>query len=481
MGYPQVIAESVRFLLDRVGLKPTAGRDSQEAILATRWRFGLTAGGEQGGKSVSASQVFFDRHVGDLDRAREAGDVALYWLVGHTYPDTSKEFGYITDGLTELYGEAYVKGSKNVDPGWIEYKKPGARKPYLRVETKSADKPRALSRDAPYGIIACEASQLDLVIFERMNGRCAPKNAWLYMSGTFEEGSIGWFPQTFEAWKAPGGDHQSFSLPSWSNPHLYPGGRNDPEILRLESESSDEYFLERISGIPVPPKGLVFRFRPDIHVREIEWEPGEPVHLAVDPGHDSAHAVAAIQVIGGQVRVFDMIYEKLITEDVIQIVKQRPWLRDVRFGAIDDSYGHQQHAGGRGTPAELWGKSESDGGIGLYMASNPIRINDADERLRGFLKPDPLMGEPRIVFSPRCRGILSEFGTTPNPFDGLTRVYKWRTDKDGNIVGDIPENKNNHGIRAVEFFLVQEYGWGYVRGSRQIQVKQWRQARRKSR
>ncbi len=93
---------------------------------------------------------------------------------------------------------------------------------------------------APNGIVEREASQLDLETFYRLRGRCAPKGGWLFLGGTFES-SLGWYPQTFSTWESGVGEEQSFSLPSYSNFHLYPGGRDDPEIRRLEAFASDDF------------------------------------------------------------------------------------------------------------------------------------------------------------------------------------------------------------------------------------------------
>jgi hypothetical protein len=79
----------------------------------------------------------------------------------------------------------------------------------------------------------------------------------IFLAGTLE-GSLGWYPSLITEWQYGQNDRQSFGLPSWTNVHLYPGGRNDPEILAMERDSSDDFFLERIAGRPVPPRGLVF-------------------------------------------------------------------------------------------------------------------------------------------------------------------------------------------------------------------------------
>jgi hypothetical protein len=437
-------------LYEKIGFSPT---ELQKDILNSRKRFILVAGGEQAGKSMVASKYL-------VARLFENDEPGLFWLVAADYERTRAEFEYLVEdfGAMGLLQEA----SKRVDPGRI------ILADGTRIETKSAKDPRTLAMRAPNGIIGCEASQLDLETFHWLRGRCAPKRGWMFLSGTFE-GSLGWYPQMFQAWQASSSaDEVSFSLPSYSNAYLYPGGREDPEILALEKASSDDFFLERIEGIPSPPQGMVFtEIRPDIHVQNVEYEPDIPVHIWIDPGYAEAYACEIVQVVNDQIRVIDEIYERdLITDEIIEIAQSKIWWKDARFGVIDVAgYQHQAMA----APAEVWMDK-----TGIYFDSEKIRINDGTERLKAFLKTDPVdQREPRIVFNPKCEGILSEFGIKPNPFDGQTRAYRWKMDRDVTIVGETPEDRYNHGIKAVIYGLINRYGYGYITENSTIKVKRW--------
>ena len=171
------------------------------------------------------------------------------------------------------------------------------------------------------------------------------------------------------------------------------------------------------------------------------------------------------------VRVFDEIYERgRVTSEIIQIARNRPWWGkdgecNVKFGVVD-VYATQHH--NMPAVAEQW-LAET----GLYLSSRRVRINEGTERLKTFLKVDPITGAPRVVFDNKCRGILSEFGALPNPFDGQTRVYRWKTDRDGNIVGEVPEDRHNHGIKATIYGLVDLFGYAHAGNRKTIRVKHW--------
>ncbi len=447
---PYQINELADYIYEKIDFSPTP---LQQPILASRKRFILVAGGEQAGKSMVASKYLLGRFL-------ENDDAGLYWLVAADYERTRAEFEYLVEDFAKL--GLLAEASKRVDPGRI------ILADGTRIETKSAKDPRTLAMRAPNGIIGCEASQLDLETFNRLRGRCAPKRGWLFLAGTFE-GSLGWYPQMYQSWQhSAGQDEKSFSLPSYSNQYLYPGGREDPEILALERAASDDFFMERIEGIPSPPQGMVFsEIRPDIHVQDVEYEPDVPVHIWIDPGYSEAYACEIVQVVNDQVRVIDEIYERnLVTDEIIDIAQSRPWWRDAQFGVIDIA-GNQHQA--MAAPAEVWLER-----TGIFFDSEKIRINEGTERLKSFLKTDPVeQRDPRIVFNPKCKGILSEFGVQPNPFDGQTRAYRWKMDRDGNIVGQTPEDRYNHGVKAVIYGLINRYGYGYIADNKTISVRRW--------
>lgn len=400
----------------------------------------------------------------------------LYWIVAADYDRTRREFEY----LVEWFAQAGVlnKGRTTsvVNPGRIQLVDGTI------IRTKSASDPRTLAMEAPNGILGVEASQLDIQTFERLRGRVGPKRGWLHLSGTFEE-SVGWYPTLWKAWQYGYDDSQSFSLPSTSNTYIYPGGENDPEILDIQRRQSDQYFMERIKGVPVPPVGLVFHeIRPDIHIREHKYIPDIPVYLSEDPGFgsDSAHAIVVWQVVDEptldgrsvfrQVRIVDEIYERgLITDQIIDIAMKRDWWKnDTKNYVTDPHYADQHHS--QSSVADTW--TERTGLTSQLRGRVPIM--DGTERLKTFLKIDPLAGRPGVVIDPKCQGILSELGVAPSPFDGQVRAYRWGTDREGNVVGKKPEDRYNHSIKALIYGLVSRFGFVTSGGSDKVTVKRWR-------
>lgn len=463
-------------LFERVGFAPYP---NQELVLRCGCRYILVAGGEQAGKSLTASKFFLSQLPNDLLKAEANKEVALYWLVADDYDGVRREYDYIVDDLIALFGEKNVDYSKVVNPGHIDVKT-GDNSFGIRVETKSGQDQKKLRMNAPYGIIVCEASTVELGVYTRVMGRTAPRRGWAFFSGTFEEGSVGWYPQVFKSWKDAREDRMSFSLATTDNISLYEGGMNDPEIQRLKGESSDDWFLERIMGQPVPPKGLVFpEFRPDLHVKDVEYVPGNTVYLWEDPGYgsDSAHALLAAHLYKKEqlwyVEVFDEIYERgKITDEIITIAEGRPWWKERKVLVSDPNYKDAHHS--MTSVAEIWMAK-----TGLVAFGTKGRINAGTERMKSFLKYSDELGRPRIVFNPTCRGILSEFGAGPSPLPPFTtKPYRWRIDNDGETYGTTPDDKNNHSIKAVIYGLIEEFGNVEVVDRDQIKVTRYAKRRR---
>ena len=450
-----MLKEDRKLLLENIGISTW---EEQDVILDHEARIKLVAGGERAGKSFLGALYV----IAHLDEYNE-GDIL--WLVARDYERTRAEFSYLVDMFTKL--GFLLKSSKRIDPGEIELVNG------IKIKTKSAQDHRSLAMEAPVGIVACEASQIDHEGFLRLRGRIAEKRGWLFLEGTFE-GSVGWYPSMWEAWQPyPNNEGaKSFSLPSWTNRLVYPDGRYDEEMIALENLHSDDWFAARMAGKPAPPKGQVHHmFRNEIHVRgDVEYVPGEPVHLWVDPGYSqvtkSAYAVQAIQIIDQQVRVFDEVFEReMTTEDIIEICSTRPWWRDVQHGVIDIAAKNL----GETRPFDVWLQKG-----GVHMMTEKVGIMDGIERFNTFLKPDPINNMPKMLFSPRAKGVLSELGGGPNPFDGQVHVYKWATDREGNVVGRTPRDAFNHGIKAITYGLVHNYGYSRSEAAKRvISIKRW--------
>lgn len=472
-------------LFDTVGYVPTTG---QLPIVLNTSRFILVTGGLQSGKTETFTKKFLDLWSRDITKWQpcvKLGRIPLqckkgfheepefdhlingkcdailqYWLVGSEYIMCEEEYNRIYYDLLTL--TMPVTRSTRVDaPGHILVKYSDEKVGRMRIDVKSESRPdRAFSRVSPHGIAALEAGQLTYSTFQHLNSRTIGRLAWLFLVGTIEEAQP-WFASMGEAWVLGEDDRISFELTTPSNTYLFPLGEDDPEIIRMKAENPDEFFMTRIMGKRVPPKGLVFKeFNIGVHVREdVLYVPGETVYIWVDPGYQrgkSAHAIYLTHKIEGQYRVFDELHEfETLTEDVIHWWQQHAaHTTDVRL-SIDPFYKDQHHA--MGSVSDEWLKLE---GLACSIDNKRVDVRHSDDRLAQYLHVNPLTKKPGIVFSPKCKGLISEFGATPSPHapQGEILAYRWKTGDDGQNIGTRPVSEHCDGIRAIEAGLVDNEG-----------------------
>jgi len=364
---------------------------SQAVILDDPHRFELVSGGERAGKSKISASWAVGQMWNNPDARQELG-----WIVANTYDLSRPEYDYIAQMLASQPGKYldYVRNS--VNPGLIRTVTGGDGKGQQIIRTKSAQDYETLAGEAPDWILVVEAGHISWDAWLRIRGRAAEKRARVFLSGTFE-GSIGWYPELWTQWQTASFQEKydaiSYSLASWTNTDIYPGGRQDPEILALEAQVDADTFNERIAGIPAPPKGRVHaEFRMTTHCQHVEFDPTKVIHIWIDPGFsrltDSAYSVLAAQMhhVGEQpqIRIFDEIYaQETYGEAIIQTLKNRPWWNAAPMKAVIDQ-GEAQHAA-IASQADVWVKE-----AGLMPFYQPVGLLEGIRRVNSFMKVDPI-------------------------------------------------------------------------------------------
>ena len=432
MGYLDTQSE----IFNLVGYEPT---EAQQPVHLDRSRFKQPVGGVRGGKSmVSEKDGILSRWATDFLPYKKP---ALIWLLGNDYEACRGEWTYAVQDFTKLEVLARPP-TKNIDPGEINLQEG------TQLVTKSARYPEKIATTAPDIIVVAEAGQVDYEVILRCIERLAEKRGTLIAGGTFEEEEYtGWFREYYQlgqsfnelGWK-------SFSIPTWSNKVIYPGGRNDPEILKQESAMTAERFMERFGGVPCPKTGrVVTEFANAIHVKDCPFNKDLPVEITVDPGYAGAYAVEIIQDYGDHLELIDEIYvQGVVTKDIILICKKKQWWNAVHGGAIDIA-GKQHQA--MAAPTEVW-LSEGD----ISLQSKKVGIEDGIDLLRTHLKQHPITGQPGIVVDPKCRGFISECGGGRPPVEG---GGIWMRNKDTLK----PLDRNNHACKALIYYLANKYGF----------------------
>lgn len=420
----------------------------QTEILQTTNRIILVSGGEQAGKSVVAGLYCILAMIEMAYSWAFEGKKgkALYWLVGADYEQSRREFDYIKEGLVRL-GEVHQKDISTPQKGpWHLTALSGK----IDVFTKTAMDVRKLAREAPNGILINEAAQVDYDVYLKCLGRTAPKRGFLFLSGTLES-ATDWYSEKLTSWQAPNAEEaRAFILPSWANRKLYPQGREDPEIARMEKNLPHDIFMMRFGAVAQPPSNLCLpEFNYKTHVPgDIAYDETLPVQLWIDPGYvGSYYSIEVAQLIKEDlhckrqhVHIVDEIYvQQTTTGFIIEDCRMRPWWDNVEQVVIDVA-GTQHQA--MPSHAEMWNAE-----LGVPVLYQRVEPEDGILRHRTFLR-DPSSGEARIFYNEGCSGALREYG-------------RWlRTETSGlRNQAAKPKITNCDAMKAIQYGLIANFGF----------------------
>ncbi len=362
----------------------------------------------------------------------------LIYLIGQTYENAHIEFNYIVESLLSLGALALSEVSQPRQGAWQMVTKTGCRIVTLSVERGASS---IIAKGEQPDIFALlEAGIMNSFSVMLASVRRATRAAGrVILSGTLKD-NFGWYASLVDelaplknAWRG-----LTYSLPAWTNTLIYPGGRDDPEIRRLESILPVDEFARTVAALRVPSRALIFpEFSYAANVRRCPFDASLPVHLWIDPGYfPSAYAVIPVQFHGPEVWQPEEIYlHHHYHQQVIEICKAKPWWPNVARIAMDIA-GKQHHADESGE--EIWANE-----TGFKIHTNPIGVTAGIMRHRSFLSPTP-----RLFHDPKCKQTLNEY-----------KLYKRRTDRDGNPTSDEPIDANNHAMKAIAYGLVDRFGF----------------------
>ena len=420
-------------------------------------RFVLLLGGERAGKSFKAAALAMQSM--DIEQRGE------YWIVGPDYYQARPEFLYIYDAFknAELVDDESVSMPVNVASPWTFTTIWGQT-----WRTKSASDIQKLASFSVSGVIMAEAAQHIYESYLKLLGRVSQTRGFLILAGTLERG-LPWYADLYKRWQGPNElGARSFSLPSWSNIDIYPGGYDDKAMIELRSEFPDDLFMERFGAEPMRKFGLVLpEFDISTHVKRLELNIDLPVELWMDPGQH-CYPVLFVQNDGLVTNVLDCLYSRnRIVQDIIPEVMANPLFSrvDARNGGVIDNAGKQHQA--NKSQIELWQEI-----AGISLRANYVKLDVTIATIRFRLGSVNPLHMPLLYFN-------DHFKNTKSP-DGLAmdilaepELWVWPDRGPGRNQAVTPVDKNNDAMKAIGYGLVEKYG-GYV--TRKVQNRGRRRA-----
>jgi hypothetical protein len=245
-----------------------------------------------GGKEVEPTAFCLNR----------LGEPQHIWIVGPEFKDCEKEFRVIYNTMKALdVDQISTKFLNNVDNGNMVIK----TKMGWWLECRSALHPETLVGEGLDGVLMVEAGRQKRKSWtEYIRPALSDKRGWslhsgvpegatqtsllyhLWLRGQSESSQTGRVNQ----WK-------SWRMPSWTNTIVFPGGRQDPEILDAEDDLTQEEFDRQYGAMFVERVGRVMGdWDDDIHLADLTYNRDWPLYAGIDFGFTNPFVVLWIQV-----------------------------------------------------------------------------------------------------------------------------------------------------------------------------------------
>lgn len=276
---------------DKTGYTPHTG---QQTIHYARSRFRVISNGRRWGKTLMGAKEI---EPCALTVSAITGKPQMGWIVGPGYIDAEKEFRVVYDSLRRWGVDKYsIKFINNPDSGSMHIKTTWG----FEVICRSAKHPESLVGEGLDFVLMVEAGRHRRRTWAQyLRPALSDKRGWAIFSGVPEgrsEHSLLYAlwsrgqDSRFRQWR-------SWRMPSWTNTITFPGGRNDPEILEAENDLTEDEFQRQYGAQFVEKTGAVMQeWDDEIHLRNLEYQPGWPLYGAVDYGFTNPFVWLWIQV-----------------------------------------------------------------------------------------------------------------------------------------------------------------------------------------
>jgi hypothetical protein len=152
-------------------------------------------------------------------------------------------------------------------------------------EVKSADRKDGLIGEGLDGVVMAEAASHDVDTWQMyVEPALTDKLGWAIFPSTPR--GYNWYQGLWMMGQLPDfPEYESWRLPTWSNAAMYPGGLENPEIVRLKRTTPEITWLQEYAAEFTAYEGKIYtEFNPKVHVEEFEYNPAYRNYLAFDYG-----------------------------------------------------------------------------------------------------------------------------------------------------------------------------------------------------
>jgi len=269
-------------LFERIGYEPHS--EGQWEIHTTTARFCIPCCGRRWGKSQSAGHKMTQKmFVPDT----------VNWIVGPTYKLGEKEFRVVWDDFKKLKLLDKCKKAYNKVQGNMYIRTPWN----ALLEVVSAEKQESLVGEGLAHVIMSEAAKHKMSTWQMyIEPALADKRGSADFPSTPQ--GFNWYKGLYDMGQHPDFPmYQSWRFPTWSNKAVFPDGLEDPEIVRIHSQVSEQYWLQEYAAEFTTFAGQIYpEFNEMVHVRPMTFNPNFRNYQAWDFGYNDPTVVLDIMV-----------------------------------------------------------------------------------------------------------------------------------------------------------------------------------------
>lgn len=332
------------------------------------------------------------------------------------------------------------------------------------IEVRSAEHPESLVGEGLDFVIMAEAAKLKLSHWEKyIRPTLADKRGSAVFVSTPE--GFNWFFDLYQRGQDQDPqfkDWWSYKSPSWENDIVFPGGRNDPEMLEVEATLAKEVFDQEFGAEFTSFAGRIYsEFDEGYHVLDhYEFNPNWPNYVCFDWGFRNPWVCLNVQVDhADNIYIWDEYYERNMTT-----VEHARRLKSLIQWRVDG--GWYDPAGPEDAQALLnvWHNTKDYNNRYLNAVQLSPSRNDwkpGIERVKEWLKLRPKLDDegyettghvPKLFVSRNCRQLIREFNTY--------RV-KEQSDKlaEAKDPKEEPRKKDDHALDALRYLIVGKFGF----------------------
>lgn len=269
-------------LFERLGYTP---HEHQLKIHNSEARFLIPCCGRRFGKSIVAGHEI-------TWRAMQPDQ--YIWIVGPTYRLGEKEYRVVYDDFKRKLNIPKMRASNNVKQGDMRIELPWN----TVIEVVSAEKPDGLVGEGLNFVCMSEAALHAQSTWDMYVGPALADNRGSAIFPSTPRGN-NWYKGLYQLGHDPSAsDFQAWRFPTWFNTIKFPGGEDNPELLRIKSQVSEHYWKQEYAAEFTAREGKIYKHWDDTKhvINNYKYNPGWVNWLAIDFGFAAPFACYDIQV-----------------------------------------------------------------------------------------------------------------------------------------------------------------------------------------